>query len=253
MKKVIKGFFSILGLQVGRMPPKSPASDSKFVYQNNEPLAWLRKFDIGSIIDVGSNEGQFASKILKVLPDARVHCFEPIRDVYAQLVENFKDNKNVFTYNCGLGETNEELQININEYSASSSMLEMLDLHRDNFDFAVKVAPQTISVRKLDEVLIDLPAEPMLLKIDVQGYEMHVLKGGEKVAGRADLIIIETTFHPLYKGQPLFRDIYDWMLGAGFTYAGNMEQLLAPTDNQILQADAIFINNKHMGHLDEYR
>jgi hypothetical protein len=82
---------------------------------------------------------------------------------------------------------------------------------------------------------------------------MYVLKGGERIAKGADLIIIETTFQPLYKGQPLFRDIYDWMLGAGFTYAGNMEQLLAPTDNQILQADAIFINNKHMGHLNEYR
>jgi hypothetical protein len=82
-----------------------------------------------------------------------------------------------------------------------------------------------------------------LIKIDVQGYEMQVLKGGERVIQSADVIIIETTFVPLYKDQPLFADIYNYFTSRGFRYAGNIEQLLAPINNQILQADAIFIKS----------
>jgi FkbM family methyltransferase len=56
--------------------------------------------------------------------------FEPLQQVYNKLKENFKSRKNVVAYNLGLGENNEEMTINSNEYSPSSSLLEMLDLHK---------------------------------------------------------------------------------------------------------------------------
>jgi len=59
----------------------------------------------------------------------------------------------------------------------------------------------------------------------------------------ADVIIIETTFIPLYKDQPLFEDIYSYLTNLGFLYAGNIEQLVSPKNHQILQADAVFIRS----------
>ncbi len=120
----------------------------------------------------------------------------------------------------------------------------MLDLHKVNFDYAVDVVPERITIRKLDEVMEEKIKGPLLVKIDVQGYEMFVLKGGQSVIKQADVVIIETSFYPLYAGQPLFEDIYDYFKNAGYKYVGNIEELLAPVDFKILQADAIFVKGK---------
>ena len=240
LKKLVKKFISLSGFQVSRSQPVS-ATSHKFFDSHVNPLEWLKEYKIATIIDVGANEGQFAEKIIGVFPTAQVHCFEPLEPVFNKLQQHFKANKNITLYNCGLGEKNEEKIIHSNEYSPSSSMLEMLDLHKTSFDFAVAAEPVKIILKRLDDVLEKIPVKPMLLKIDVQGYEMQVLKGGENILQLADIVILETTFVPLYKEQPLFADIYTYMVAKGFSYAGNIEQLLSPKNNQILQADAVFI------------
>jgi len=241
-KKAIKKFFSILGLQISKA--QKPGGPDKFTLNGQITLfEWLRDYKFATIIDVGANEGQFVDKIAGVFPDACIHCFEPIKSVYEQLTARFYGNKNLITYNFGLGETSEERMIHLNEYSPSSSLLDMLDLHKTNFDFAVKSEPACISLKRLDDVFTSPPTSPVLLKIDVQGYEMNVLKGGDRVARAADVVIIETTFTPLYKDQPLFAEIYDYFVARGFRYAGNIEQLISPKNYQILQADAVFIKS----------
>jgi hypothetical protein len=46
----------------------------------------------------------------------------------------------------------------------------------------------------------------------------------------------------LYKDQVLFDDIYKALIALGFSYSGSVEQLISPLTNEILQADAIFVN-----------
>jgi len=241
-KMALKSFFLLLGLKISKVPKLEETLSSGFAFKGVNTWDWLKKYKIGTVIDIGANEGQFAKKILSVLPMAEIHCFEPLKEVYGHLKSNFKMHKNVLVYNFGLGAANEELKIFNNEYSPSSSMLEMLDLHKANFDFAREVEEKLISVRRLNDFFPNHFPNPVLLKIDVQGYEIKVLEGGEEVVRQADIIFIETTFKPLYKDQPLFREIYTWLEARGFVYAGNIEQLFSPIDNEILQADAIFVN-----------
>ena len=209
--------------------------------EEGKRFQWLKDFNFKTIIDVGANEGQFAGKVLSVFPNALIHCFEPLTTAFSQLKIYFDHLPNVVLYNYGLGVADDEKMIFKNEYSPSSSLLEMLDLHKSNFDFAVNVVQENISIRKLDDFFKTTIARPLLLKIDVQGYEKYVLDGGESVLQQADLIIIETSFYPLYSGQPLFDEIYQYLTKLEFQYAGNVEQLIAPIDKKILQADAIFI------------
>lgn len=236
-----------MGLNISRVKNISPVvpdeeNTLKAYYQREgKRFAWLEEYNFRTIIDVGANEGQFAGKILTVFPQAEIHCFEPLHNVFEKLQSNFKGQKNVFLYNYGLGSANEQKDIFKNEYSASSSLLEMLDLHKTNFDFAVDVVPEQISIKRLDDIFAHEMARPLLIKIDVQGYEMYVLHGGTSVIMKADVVIIETSFYPLYDGQPLFEDIYNFFINAGYKYVGNVEELLAPADFKILQADAVFI------------
>jgi FkbM family methyltransferase len=209
-----------------------------------ERFSWLRKYQFNSILDVGSNEGQFAEKILSIFPRAEIHCFEPLPEVFEKLKLNFRGRSNFRYYNYALSDSSAEMDIYRNEYSPSSSLLEMLELHKSNFDFAVKSVSTKIQTRTLDSFFSKPMLNPVLLKIDVQGYEMQVLQGGELVLQQADVIIIETSFYALYKNQPLFEDIYSHLTIKGFRYVGNIEQLESPKDRQILQADAVFIKKQ---------
>ena len=235
----VKKAFRLLGLQVSRLqPPKNS------VLEEGKRFRWLRDYNIRTILDIGANEGQFAERILTVFPDASLHSFEPLASAFLKLKDNVGHRSNVTIYNFGLGEKEEDRVIFKNEFSPSSSLLPMLDLHKVNFDYAVEVEPELISLKRLDSVFANPLPEPLLVKIDVQGYEMFVIKGGEAVLGRADVVVIETSFYPLYEGQPLFEDIYSYFTSRGFQYRGNVDQLLAPTNHAILQSDAVFVKTR---------
>ncbi|WP_207511694.1 FkbM family methyltransferase [Longitalea luteola] len=250
MKKIIKGFVNFFGVDIVRFnrnskqPEKLHGNDEIDYFSEARKFEWLKKYNFKTIIDVGANEGQFTRKISIVFPDAEIHCFEPLQEDFNKLKYNFQDSSKIKIYNFGLGDTNEEKNIYRNEYSPSSSLLEMLELHKSNFQYAVKAEPEKVSIRIFDEVFKGDLARPLLVKVDVQGYEMHVLNGGPKIMEQADVCIIETSFYPLYNGQPLFGEIYNYFIQRGYEYVGSIDQLTAPTDNKILQADAVFVRQK---------
>lgn len=76
----------------------------------------------------------------------------------------------------------------------------------------------TIPTVRLDDVREIADCD--LLKIDVQGAELDVLRHGERVLSNATIVIAETEFVPLYEGQPLFADLDIFMRGLGFRFVG---------------------------------
>ena len=53
---------------------------------------------------------------------------------------------------------------------------------------------------------------------------------------------MELSFKKLYENEPLFDEVYQIFKSFGFKYIGSFEQLLAPSDFEVLQQDAIFLN-----------
>ncbi len=118
----------------------------------------------------------------------------------------------------------------------------MENLHRSTFPQTEHSQKVNVLVSKLDEVSARLILEaPVLLKIDVQGFELAVLKGAEKMLSQVDCVVCEVSFQPLYQGQATFAEIYQLLLAAGFEYKGSLENLLSPVDGSIMQADAVFM------------
>ena len=244
MKSLIKKMFLIFGFRIERRNKNPEFNNLLELPIHKNPFFWLQEYSINTIVDIGSNEGQFAERILEVFPNADLHCFEPLFEEYGKLKQKFSNRNNVRLYNFGLGNTDEEIPMHRNEYSPSSSLLDMLDLHKENFHYAINIMDEKVRIRRIDEVFTNGLKGPLLVKIDVQGYEMRVLDGGEKLINNADFVIIEASFYPLYKDQPLFEDIYEHLIRRGFRYAGSVEQLIAPKDQKILQADAVFVRYK---------
>lgn len=203
---------------------------------------WLKEYDFRTILDIGANEGQFADKMHTLFPEAAIYSFEPIPEAFSKLEKNFKEVKQIKGINLALGDLPGEITFNKNESSASSSFLEMADTHKKSFDFAVKTSPIKVKVDTLDNFMSrEKIVFPMLIKIDVQGFEDKVISGGTEVIKKAGMVFCEVSFTELYKGQLLFKDIYEMFKNLGFSYAGNIEQLRSPETNRILQADAVFV------------
>lgn len=206
---------------------------------------WLLNYNFNTIIDVGANEGQFAMKMRKFFPDATIISFEPIPEVFDKLKANFADDKKFIPYCCGLGDESRDASFFLNENSASSSLLKMTG-HTSHFDNAVKEKEIKVKIARLDDILKNTHlVSPVLVKLDVQGYEGQVIAGGAKTLAATDMVISEVSFVNLYEDQKLFDDIYRILLQLGFKYKGNYEQLYSPMDNSILQADAIFIKGNN--------
>jgi len=119
----------------------------------------------------------------------------------------------------------------------------MGDLHKQAFPTSATVAKEVpVKVARLDGLSDQLAiVEPLLVKIDVQGYELHVLRGGEQTIRRAEAVIVETSFQPLYQGGPLFSDVFQLLTGWGFMYQGALAALEAPASGAQLQEDSLFV------------
>ncbi len=204
---------------------------------------WLQKLNIQTIIDVGANEGQFIKYINTILLNKKIYAFEPIKACYDQLVKNTQ-SLNIKIFNCGLSDQNGTAEINISNNLVSSSMLEMDNLHIQNYPESHYITKQSIQLKRLDDV-IDQIQKNILLKIDVQGYENKVIAGGTNIITASKVILIESCFQTLYKGQWLFDDIYKHFVSKGFKFMGFLlEENIPQFHNATLPlfADSIFIN-----------
>ena len=135
-------------------------------------------FDVSNstAIDIGSNIGNHAIEFAKYFK--KVICYEPNQRAYDLLATNTKHLKNVEVFNWGIGSKEEFLQLqeNINNIGGSSAKYQIDAKNIVN-----------IEIKPLDNFL-DSFKKVMLLKIDVEGMEIDVLRGAEKII---------TKFYPL--------------------------------------------------------
>lgn len=210
-----------------------------------EAHKWMMDYQFESIIDIGANVGQFGKKIRQYFPTAHLYSFEPIPFVCEELKLNFKDDPNFTAINVGVGDSDGKTKFHMNLFSDSSSMLEIAELHTKNFPYTKDEIEIEVEVKKLDNCFkVDELKKPYLVKIDVQGFEEQVINGGLDVISNAEMVITESSYKELYKGQSLFDTLYDKLKAMGFDFAGNLEQMESAFNGEPLQGDAIFIKRK---------
>ena len=202
---------------------------------------WAERLNIQTIIDIGSNEGQFIKEIETTLPGRKIFAFEPIPGCFKKMVANTVSS-NVTAYNIGLSDIDGTTEINISSNLVSSSILQMEELHKSSYPESQYIKKETIGLKRLDTVFADIElTDNILIKVDVQGYEEKVIRGGEKTFSKAAALIIETVFEPFYEGQWLFDDLYTHLSARGFKFMGFADQVNSKKTGIPIYADAIFI------------
>jgi FkbM family methyltransferase len=230
LRQLIWTALSAVGLDVRR---KRPPDDR-----------WLVALDIDTVLDIGAHVGSFYAHLRSALPKATIHSFEPLADSYETLVKRGTGDARFWPHNYALGATAGQVEMHRSEFSPSSSVMEMGELHKAAYPFSAANAPVAIEMKRLDDVADALRLTGrVLVKIDVQGAESQVLDGGERTISGAQALIIETSYRSLYEGQPLFAELHDRLRSMGFSFHGNVQQMVDPRDGSILQADSLFLRD----------
>jgi len=143
-------------------------------------LHFLRPEDL--FVDVGANVGSYT-----VLASGQVGCetiaFEPLPSTFRKLENNLKLNHiqdKVNAHNAGVGSTKNTLKFTTDFDTVNHVVTD-----------GEQVAVTEVSVVPLDEILVD--RAPVLMKIDVEGFEKEVLEGASTMFDKLSLkaIIIE--------------------------------------------------------------
>lgn len=212
------------------------------IRKRHEPLHFLARINARTVLDIGANAGQFAMRARKIFPDAFIYSFEPIPEVFKRLARLRERDARFEAINQGLGAESGEVDFEENKFTGSSSMRGITKAGLEAFPFTSQTQKIRIAMHTLDSWSAGKDLQtPMIVKMDVQGFEDQVILGGERTIRSCQAVISEVSFVPLYEGQPLFEQIHKQMSELGFRFAGMIDNANDPRTGEILQADAIFI------------
>ena len=112
----------------------------------------IRSINPETIVDIGSNKGQFILLIEQLFPNRIIHSFEPLLEVLEIQRKFFNYNKNIFFYNFALGRTSSVKKFFITKRKDSSSFFKMTGFGRQLNDYQID-NEKDIQIKSLDQIL----------------------------------------------------------------------------------------------------
>ncbi len=199
----------------------------------------LQDIKVGSLLDVGANRGQFSLMVRHHFPDAPIHAFEPL-EPEGKLLQSVVTDPLTY-YPVALGANAGEATFHVTSRRDSSSLLMPGSVQQAASGVTLTTSINVRVARLADIVDLATLPRPILMKIDVQGGELDVLKGAADKLQLIDSIYTEVSFVPLYERQPLASDITSFLHERGFALRGVYNHFFAegigPT-----QADFLYVN-----------
>lgn len=198
-----------------------------------------------TVVDVGANLGQFALAAAHMLRPQRVISFEPIPEVCAKLQSVRMPRAIKFEAVCtALGEVSGHAEFRVMSQTASSSLLPLGRIHQDLYPEIREERIIPVAVQTLDHFLSTHPlAGPSLLKLDVQGSELDVLRGCNRLKDHFRWILLETSTTPFYRGGAAFEQIQAHLSAQGYRWLGpiTVHQPMEIKPAESLQFDALYV------------
>ena len=191
-------------------------------FHHNRIFKYLCELDIEKIIDIGAHKGEFLENMLKIEKVNSFYAFEPQKNIFKELNEKFNKNEKVSLFNCAMDKEISYKKLKINKISMKSSLAEVnenslylkfinfLAQSQSSFEGEYEVKTTTV-----DKIFEDINLQKTLLKIDVEGFEMNVIKGSQMKLGEISFIMLENQFGNHFKNNS-FKDITKFLSEQNF-------------------------------------
>jgi len=189
------------------------------IYRTAARLVTMMTYNgVDAVVDVGANIGRFGTALRQAGYKGEILSFEPLSEAYGVLEKKSRTDPKWHAFQSAIGAENGEAEINIAGNSESRSLLPMLDMHLRNAPESQYRGKERVKVSTLDSALEKVLSKEsrILLKIDTQGYEHHVIAGAKSLLRQVCLIECELSLAPLYEGQYLFQNMLNLFGQIGF-------------------------------------
>jgi len=202
---------------------------------------------VRNIFDVGAHEGESAHMFRQAFPEAHIFSFEPSPETFSVLLEKTKSLANYSPINYGLAEKPGPKLFHQSSHTCLNSFLPSgkewpWKSHLLKPDRELQF--QSLDAFCAKEGITDID----ILKIDVQGTEMFVLRGASGLLKTQSIkfIITEILFIDLYEGQTSFAEIFNHLIGNGFSFTGLYNHFYDPL-KRLCWCDAAFAHSTMFG------
>jgi len=174
----------------------------------------LRDLEIGTVLDVGANTGQFAARLRAIGFTGRIISFEPVARNFAAMSGRMAGDPLWHGMHMALGDADGEAVINVEPaMTVMTSLLTQIEAPSG-------METETVAVRRLDGVLPDLmrgrDGQRILLKMDTQGYDLKCFSGAGGCLGQVEALFSELSVKPIYHGSPHYLESLAVYEAAGF-------------------------------------
>lgn len=180
------------------------------------------------VFDVGAHDGSYSAGVRDVLGErARIYCFEPSLKTFDNLRKTLGDQPEIFLYNLGFGDREEEATLHSTGYGSPGSTL------YTPFGAAPgqSLTNETCRLRRLDRFCEEEGIRRIeFLKIDVEGNELNVLRGASGMLKTGAIRLIQFEFGEVQIGsRTFFKDLYR-LLTPDYTIHRILRAGLAPIE-----------------------
>jgi FkbM family methyltransferase len=205
--------------------------------------AILTLLRVNCVLDVGANTGQYAKMLRKIGYAGQIVSFEPDPATFETLKKEATIDSKWSLFNIALGDTDETKFINVFDSTDMNSFLEPIE----GVSFVPKNATtsrKAVQVKKLDsliaDIVRDIPSPRLFLKLDTQGFDLHVIKGATLSLNNVVAIQSEVSVIPLYKFMPTYIESLTAFKVLGFEPTGFYPVARDKVSAQLVEFDAVF-------------
>lgn len=214
---------------ISKLKQKYHVPDMEWSLQN----LYENGFRPQNILDIGAFEGEWTLMSKKIFKEAHFLLFEAQESKRDRLNE-LKSNSIDFHIGLLGAESKEKTKFYIDE-TVSSALPESAKTNQVYVE---------IPMFRVDEVLEKKGIQHVnFIKLDVQGYELEVLKGAPNALNQAEVVLMEVSLLEINAGAPLLHEVLKFMNEHDFVCYDICSIVRRPLDKALWQTDLIFVKS----------
>ncbi|MBF2025547.1 MAG: FkbM family methyltransferase [Oscillatoriales cyanobacterium C42_A2020_001] len=220
------------------VPPQEPITQANtppgFSMELTLQHLFQKGFQPEIVLDLGAAKGYWSEYAQSFFPRATFYMVDPLQESEAHLKQLCEGSDRFHYLLCAVGDRNDQLLMNVTTDLDGSSLL--------SFNRPPEPQDRVVDIRRVDDLMAEGKLKPpQLVKMDLQGYELKALEGGQRLFETAEVFILETSLFEFMPDQPLVHEVMAYMAERNYVVFDIAGHLRRPYENDLGQVDFVFV------------